>query len=310
MKKTTALVLLVVLLLSLMACGKSSETTIPMASKEEQAAYDAACELMEQERYGEAADAFANIPLYGAIWDKLNEINRLTGSASADALTGTWYDLNDSKNDKGYYFDFPGNGKAVFGSKIDSGGIVCPCSVEGSSLYITVSSTNTTYRMNIVEIDGITHIKGQFAAAGELDLVSATYYDALKPAAPSSIEPVKITLTVDNWKDYFEIRPYKTSQTNNWGETYKEREGFAFYLKDEYLDRYIQGEEIEFYLKDTNNSNPHHFYAYMQDSRQYGAGVYGIISYEGESGWLAELTEQSIEVLSVVNVIGQLNLKP
>ena len=76
MKKIIVLILCMILVLALAGCGSSqgAEDGIPMASKEEQKAFDAACELMDQERYGEAADAFANIPLYDAIWSKLNEI--------------------------------------------------------------------------------------------------------------------------------------------------------------------------------------------------------------------------------------------
>ena len=188
MKKFFALILLAGLLLSLGGCGKTSETTIPMASKAEQEAFDVACELMEQERYGEATDAFANIPLYGAIWDKLNEINRLTGSASTDALTGIWYNLNgndDALYDKhDYYLEFPENGRVVFGTKSESGGIAFSYSFEGDNLYITVPSTQMTYRLTVSELDGITHITGSLAGALDCDFVPAEYYEDLKPDSP------------------------------------------------------------------------------------------------------------------------------
>lgn len=44
-----------------------------------------------------------------------------------------------------------------------------------------------------------------------------------------------VELTVDNWKEYFEIRPYETKQYNDFGDLTVRQEGHAFYLKSEHL---------------------------------------------------------------------------
>ena len=321
MKKIIAVLTALLILAVLAGCGESAaEGSIPMASKEEQKAFDAACELMEQGKYSEAADAFANVPLYDAIWSKLNEINRLTGSASADALTGTWYNLNgndDAMYDKhDYYLEFPGNGRVVFGTKSESGGLAFSYSYEGDAVYFYVPSTQATYRLSVSQIDGITHLIGALPGTPDCDFVPAEYYEELKQeeALPDVIEPVSIELTLDTWEEYFEIRPYHTSQTNSWGEVSNERNGFAFYLKDEYLDRYTRNtdEAIFFYLKIPDSDNPsYHFYAVIDDYRDYGIGVFGTIQHEdGDYNMLAELSKEALDALSVVNVTGHLLLSP
>jgi len=106
-KKTFALVLLAVLLLSLMACGKASETSIPMASKEEQEAFDAACALIESGDYVRAIDALAGIPLYDAVQKKINEANAALEQASVahDSEDGNLIEIPLTVDNWAEYFE-------------------------------------------------------------------------------------------------------------------------------------------------------------------------------------------------------------
>lgn len=323
MKKIIVLTLCMILILDLAGCGssQSAEDGIPMASKEEQKAYDAACELMEQGKYSEAADAFANVPLYDAIWSKLNEINRLTGSASADALTGTWFNLNCNEEalyDKhDYYLVFSGNGKVVIGMKSESGEIAYPCSFGEDSVYITISSTNTTYRLNVSQIDGITHIKGFIAGMLDCDFVPAEYYEVLKTESEIiDDEAVKITVTLENWRDYYEIRPFETTTYNSWNEETNHSSGYAIFLKEEYLDRYIANESwMTFYMTARENDYEYKVLAEVyNDAREnenagdFSRSVFGIIYLEEDDYYPAVISD--INSLTVVNIDGQLVLTP
>ena len=171
-KKIIAILLLATLILSLVACGQANtdpqnaeDERIPMASKEELEAFDAACALMESGDYVRAIDAFAGIPLYWEIQKKITEANRAIGG-----------------------------------------------SVENNN-------------------------------------------DLTDPINPPNGEAVTIELTPDNWSDYFEVRQYEKRTYDRWNEPTSYCSSFAFFLKDEYTDRFVNSSGVEnmtslvFYVK-------------------------------------------------------------
>lgn len=50
-------------------------------------------------------------------------------------------------------------------------------------------------------------------------------------------ELVTVDITLDNWQEYFEIRPYEECFYNDFGDLTGQNNGYAFYLKSEHLSR-------------------------------------------------------------------------
>ena len=324
MKKLIALILLAVLLLSLGGCGKSisdsQESDILQNaqnaefSKAEAAAFEAASKMIEEGKYDEAIQVLNAIPIYGAIESAIRRAEELRGTGSG-LFSGKWYDLN-SINGHGYYLEFPGNGRVICGATIDGGEVVVPCSFEGDSVYITNTTTQITYRLTIVEIDGITHLQGNLFGSSVYDLVSAEVYENLVSELPEEIEPVTITLTAENWMDYLEIRPFETSEKKDaWSNEIITHSGFAFFLKDEYTDRFVRQEDLTLYFTITANNKEIKSYANIGEGDPYNRNnaltdhVGGIITYGGLGEGIPAPIED-INSISVVNVVGKLVLDP
>lgn len=89
----------------------------------------------------------------------------------------------------------------------------------------------------------------QMTADGELlekyaDLIASleagdyeTAVENIRARMPVPEEPVyeEVAITMDNWQEYFEIRPYEEFNYNDFGDLVYMRTGYAFYLKAEYL---------------------------------------------------------------------------
>ena len=112
----------------------------------------------------------------------------LLSVSACSRFSGTWYDINNI--DDIYYLDFTSRNTVVFGTTNNVQGIAVPYSIEGDSLFITIPSTQITYRFILDKTDGITHIKGSLSGQAEFDFVPADYYESLKPnQQPSDITP-------------------------------------------------------------------------------------------------------------------------
>ena len=78
-----------------------------------------------------------------------------------------------------------------------------------------------------------------YIEAGDEENATKEFLALLEQNKPETTEPATITveLTMDNWQEYFEIRPYEVKHYNAFGELTDEYTGEGLYLKKEYLSR-------------------------------------------------------------------------
>ena len=293
MKKTIALILLAVMLLSLGGCGKSSSTepeedaTLPadeihFSSKKEQALYDEACSLIEEGNYTRALDVLAGIPSYMAVQQKMLEIKRLMKIEESQFLWGEWLDV--SKPGEHASMTFRDDSYSVDCKNFNTSDRSYRFEIDGNNIALYLNAEMVSQFEHSV-IDGIPHLRTDDGPYDHrpFDFVPAEYYEEQKP--------IIIELTAENWSDYFEIKTYESVGYDRWGDETGRSSGYAFFLKDEYTDRYIAGNtstagfwlktDIECeYITDNGRSytevyTDQEFSAAISDYRQYSDSASG-----------------------------------
>ena len=78
-----------------------------------------------------------------------------------------------------------------------------------------------------------------YIEAGDEENATKEFLALLEQNKPETTEPATITveITMDNWQEYFEIRPYEVKTYNAFGEQTDGFTGEGLYLKKEYLSR-------------------------------------------------------------------------
>ena len=78
-----------------------------------------------------------------------------------------------------------------------------------------------------------------YIEAGDEENATKEFLALLEQNKPETTEPATTTveITMDNWQEYFEIRPYEEKQYNAFGEQTNRFTGEGLYLKEEYLSR-------------------------------------------------------------------------
>lgn len=208
MKK--AIALLLVLVLSLCACGEAApqETTVDPEVK----AFQDAEALLEAGEYEAAIAAFSAIGNYQQIADKIAEAETLLDKQRNSFLYGNWKDLNSLAE-----VSFDESGMGVFKTQDSSETFLF--SIQDGIVTLPAGLV-----AKVTEIDGVTHL-----ISDAHDFVKEENYEALAPEA--------IELTLENWETYFEIREAQESKFNELGELEGIELGFGVFLREEYMAR-------------------------------------------------------------------------
>lgn len=206
MKKFVSILLLAAFCLSMAACSS--------VDKE----FEAADALLQAGDYEGAIAAFSSIGRYQEIKAKLNEAEKLLREANYGFLFGLWTDL--LYRDQGVNsIMIREDGKAILRGYTTTftyiDGVLCLDSPLDGQLVFE-------------EIDGVKHLRGSLDGV-EMDFVTADDFEELGPYT--------VTLNMDNWSEYFELREAVQVQLNQFGEVQYASNGYGIFLKDEYVDK-------------------------------------------------------------------------
>lgn len=226
MKKQICLLLTMLLLLCLCACTKETP------ADPEAEALAAADALLQAGDYEAAIQAYSDIGTYQTIAariaeaeQKLAEQKQAEEEASLGFLFGTWKDLNSEA-----VITFRENNQAVL---VENGYDGTQQSYEmvyekrEGELYLTFFNG----AVPVEERDGVTHLNARAYGGQSYDFVTEAAYETLGPEM--------VTVTMENWQEYFEIVSFPGWTENDFGET----DGFewitALYIREEYADRVV-----------------------------------------------------------------------
>lgn len=218
-KKTISLALVLAMLLSLCACGKSEAVSNVEALIEAIGEVSADSEnavIAAEEAYNALTDKEKEkVENYAALTDARVALNEtLEVEQFRQSFIGEWVGVEDGGT---ISFDETGN------ATLD--GVSFSYEIDGDRIHASILGVNVEFTIS-EDSDGILHLKSD---AFELDCVREEYFDYFQPEA--------VEITAENWSEYFEIRECTEIYQNAFGEYTDVATGFGIFLKEEYLEK-------------------------------------------------------------------------
>ena len=239
MKKLFAILLALSLLLGLYACGEKAD---PVAE-----AIAAADALAEAGEYEAAIQAYQSIYSYAEIAYKIQEAQyqlerqrEAEAQASLGFLYGTWYDLNSdyritfkpAENLGNADYDHWVNSAVItYDSDYGEQNIETQYEKKDGEVYIFYFGGQP---VQITQEDGVTHLHVEEYNSYNK---TSTYYDFISEADYDQYGPETVTVTTENWQDYFEIVTDEYWIRNDFGDFSDVRLQTILCIKEEYADR-------------------------------------------------------------------------
>ena len=226
MKKIFCLLLALCLFLS--GCG----TPAPAEPDPEAALIAEGEALLAEGKYAEAIRVFSSIPSYQTIAARIAEAEQLLEEekkaeeqASIGFLYGVWHDLNSEA-----VLVFQENGQATLTEKDYQGTPKDSVAhYEMAQGNLRISSFDGS--VSVEDRDGVTHLIANDHSGTTYDFVPEEAYEAMGPEF--------VTVTAENWSEYFEILSGPNWTENDFGEV----NGFEWVtvlcLREEYAHRYL-----------------------------------------------------------------------
>lgn len=228
MKRCITMMLVFAMCLSLCACGKSE------AVKNVESLIEAIG--------GVTVDSEAAVVAAEKAYNSLSEEDKSTvenafvlesARESLDALLferailGTWISINS-----GASYTFMENGECIYTDSDNNSSLTYE--ITEQTIRVTTAISKLVFNLE-EDSRSVVHMIDETSG---IDCVSESDYSAF---APEEIE-----ITLDNWQNYFEIRPANRTECDAFGTIIHYVYGYAFFLKDEYMDRVASISDIAF----------------------------------------------------------------
>lgn len=215
MKRIFAILLVLALAASLTGCAVLKEE---MDLRE-------ARELMDAGEYNQAIELLRSMERYQEIQAMLEEAAALAAQADlaeringADLLFGTWKSIDEF----GTSVTFHEDGTCVF---------LAGTQRQDMDFRFTGSGVESGINFSVTTANGITWLTATDNAG------SRTGHRFVREENYATYGPQTIPITLENWEQYFELRPVRQFQFDEAGQIAALGFGYGIYLREEYLSR-------------------------------------------------------------------------